>query len=180
MGRLDETEVYFQLSRTHGLVEWRKKNTKWKFHKFANLTVIAASLKDELMGCNVLPEILPKKHPMNCPTYDESTSQPHNDSLSLFGLFFSNCTENESWKKRKQFVCSSIEFMKLEVISSMEFTRTIFQLLMISYLNISMYDINIANANNIGGRICATMWADKRKYCKTTETQPPYRVCEQH
>ena len=104
LGRLDETEVYFQLSRTHCLVEWRKTNTKWKFHNFANLTVIAASLKDELMGCGVLPELLPKKHPMNCPTYDESTSQSHNDSLSLFGLFFSNCTENESWKKNENIL----------------------------------------------------------------------------
>ena len=61
-------------------------NTNWRFYKLTNLTIFAALLKDEPMGCKnaVLPEPLLKNHTINCLTFEEITRQPYNDNLCLF------------------------------------------------------------------------------------------------
>ena len=61
-------------------------NTKWRFYRVTNLTVIAALLKDVPMGCRnaVLPKPLLKNHTINCLTFEENTGQPYNDKLCLF------------------------------------------------------------------------------------------------
>ena len=61
-------------------------NTKWRFYKLTNLTVLAALLKDVPMWCKnaVLREPLPKNRTINCLTYEESTRQPYNDNLCVF------------------------------------------------------------------------------------------------
>ena len=48
-----------------------RANTKWKFYRFTNLTILASLLKDVLMGCKdpVLPEPLLKNHNVNCLTF---------------------------------------------------------------------------------------------------------------
>ena len=63
-----------------------KMNTKWRFYKLTNLTVIAALLKEVPTGCKnaVLPEHLLKILTINCFTYEENTRQPYNDNLCLF------------------------------------------------------------------------------------------------
>ena len=63
-----------------------RTNTKWRFNKLTNLTVLAALLKDVPMVCKtaVLPKLLLKNHTVNCLTFEESTRQPYNDNLCLF------------------------------------------------------------------------------------------------
>ena len=63
-----------------------RMNTKWRFYKLTKLTVFAALLKDEPMGCkdSDLPAPLFKNCTINCLTFEENTSQPYNDNLCLF------------------------------------------------------------------------------------------------
>ena len=63
-----------------------RSNTKWKFYKLTNLTILASLLIDVAMGCKdtVLPEPLLKHHNMNCLTFEKNTRQPYNDNLCLF------------------------------------------------------------------------------------------------
>ena len=63
-----------------------RSNTKWKFYKLTNLTIVASLLKDVPMGCKdtVLPEPLLKNHNVNCLTFERNTRQPYNDNLCLF------------------------------------------------------------------------------------------------
>ena len=63
-----------------------RMNTKWKFYKLINLTVLAALLKDVPMGCKyaVLPKPLFKNHTINCLKFEEKTRQPYNDNLCHF------------------------------------------------------------------------------------------------
>ena len=76
---LNKTDVIEPYSR-------ERMNSKWRFCKLKNLSVIAAILKDVPMGCKnaVLPERLPKNHTINCLTYEEITRQPYNDDFYLF------------------------------------------------------------------------------------------------
>ena len=66
--------------------ERERANTKWKYHKLTNVTVLAALLKDIPMGCKdtVVPEPLLKNHNVNCFTFERNTSQGYNDNLCLF------------------------------------------------------------------------------------------------
>ena len=63
-----------------------RMNKKWRFYKLTNLTVFAALLKDDPMGCKdaVLPKPLLKNCTINCLTYEENTRQPFNDNMCLF------------------------------------------------------------------------------------------------
>ena len=63
-----------------------RTNTKWRFYRLTNLSVIAALLKDVPMGCKdaVLPEPLLKNCTKNCVTFEENTRQPHNNNLCFF------------------------------------------------------------------------------------------------
>ena len=61
-------------------------STKWRLYNLINLTVFVALLKDVPTVCKDadLPEPLLKNHTINCLTFEEITSQPHNDNLCLF------------------------------------------------------------------------------------------------
>ena len=63
-----------------------RANTKWKFYKLTNLTVIAAPLKDVPIGCKhtVLPEPLLRNCNVNCRAFERNTRQPYNDNLCFF------------------------------------------------------------------------------------------------
>ena len=63
-----------------------RTNTKWKFYKLLNLTLIASLLKDARMDCKHtdLPEPLLKNHNVNCLTFERNTRKPYNDYLRLF------------------------------------------------------------------------------------------------
>ena len=76
---LNKTDVIESCSR-------ERMNTKWRFYKLTNLTVLAALLKDVPMGCRnaVLPEPLFKKHAINCRTFEENTRQPYKNNLCQF------------------------------------------------------------------------------------------------
>ena len=76
---LNKTAVIESCSR-------ERMNTKWRFYKLKNLTVFAALLKDDPMGCKdaFLPEPLSKNCRINCLTFEENTRQPYNDNLCLF------------------------------------------------------------------------------------------------
>ena len=62
-----------------------RMNTKKRFYKLTNLTVVVALLKDVLMGCKnaVLPKALLKNHTTNCLTIEGNTRQPYNDNLCI-------------------------------------------------------------------------------------------------
>ena len=64
--------------------ERERVNTKWRFYKLENLTVLAVLLKDVPLNSSVLPEALLKNGTLKCPTFDESTTQPYNDIFCLF------------------------------------------------------------------------------------------------
>ena len=63
---LNKTDVIGSCSR-------ERKNAKWRFYKLTPLTVFAALLKDEHMGCKdaVLPEPPLKNHTVNILTYEK-------------------------------------------------------------------------------------------------------------
>ena len=60
--------------------------TKWNFYKLTNLTVFAALLKNNPMGCRdvELPDPLLKNYTVNCLTFEQNTRQPYNNNLCLF------------------------------------------------------------------------------------------------
>ena len=92
-----------------------RMNTKWRFYKLTNLTVVAASLKDVPMGCKdaVSPEPLLKNHTINCLTFEENTRKPYNKTCVFFVLLLSTCTEINDWKTklRNSSIYSSIIWM---------------------------------------------------------------------
>ena len=61
-------------------------NTNWRFYKLTNLVVFAALLRDVPMGCKnaLLSEIVLRNGTVNCPMYEENTTQLNNDNLCLF------------------------------------------------------------------------------------------------
>ena len=73
---LNKTDVIESCSR-------ERLNTKWKFYKLTNLTVLAALHKNVPIGCMnaVLPEPLLKNHTINCLTFEENRREPYNDTL---------------------------------------------------------------------------------------------------
>ena len=68
---LNKTDVIESCNR-------EKMNTKRRFYKLANLTVIAALLKDVPVGCKnaVLSKPLLKNHTISCLAFRENTKQP--------------------------------------------------------------------------------------------------------
>ena len=60
-------------------------NTRWRFLKLTNLTILAALLSDTPMGCKdaVLPESLLKNHTDNIRTYEQNTNKPYKDNRCL-------------------------------------------------------------------------------------------------
>ena len=95
-----------------------RTNTKWKSYKLTNLTVLAALLKDVLMGCKnaVLPEPLLRNGTINCLTYEENTRQPNNDNLCFYRalalhLHSTQRLEGETSKLQNCSIYSSIKWM---------------------------------------------------------------------
>ena len=83
---LAQLKDIFNKSDVIELCSRKKLSTIWRFYKLANLTVVAALLKDVPMGCQnaVLPEPLLKYHTINCLTFEKITRQPYNENLCLF------------------------------------------------------------------------------------------------
>ena len=63
-----------------------RANTKLRFSKLTNSTIIAALLRDIPMRCKhaLLPESLLKNHTVNCLTYEQKTKKPYKGNLCLF------------------------------------------------------------------------------------------------
>ena len=63
-----------------------ENNTKCRFCKLSNVTVIASLLKCIPMGCDdtVIPEPLLKNRKVNCLTFERNARQPYNDYTCLF------------------------------------------------------------------------------------------------
>ena len=63
-----------------------RSNTKCRFFKLTNLTIIAAPLRDIPMGCKdaVLLEYLLRNRSINCLNYEQNTKKPYKDNLCLF------------------------------------------------------------------------------------------------
>ena len=74
-----------------------RANTKWKFYKLTNLTILASLLKDVPMGCKdtVLPEPLLKNHNVNCLTFERNKRQPYKGNLCLFRALALNLHGNK-------------------------------------------------------------------------------------
>ena len=74
-----------------------RSNTKWRFFKLTNLTILAALLRDIPMGCKgaVLPESLLKNLTINCLTYEQNTKKPYKDNLCLFRALALHLHRNE-------------------------------------------------------------------------------------
>ena len=145
---LSKTDVIESCSR-------ERMNTKRRFYKLTNLTVIAALLKDVPMGCKnaVLTEPLLRNGTINCLTYEEITRHPYNDNLCFFRalafhLHGTRRLEEETSKlfnlfiNKKDGVSPSLfQGVQMNDIPIVEDLLTV---------NIVLYDINIADGNIIG------------------------------
>ena len=132
-----------------------KMNTKWRFYKFTNLTVFAASLKHVPKGCMnaVLPDPLLRNGTINCLTYEENTRQPYNDNLCLFRAlaFYLHGTQLLGEKTSKLFNLFINKMNGLNPNQSqgvhMNDIPTVEDLLTLSIL---LYDIDIVDGNIVG------------------------------
>ena len=79
-----------------------RSNTKCRFFILTNLTIFAALLKDNPMGCKdaVLPESLLKNHTVNCLTYEQNTKKPYMDNLCLFRALALHLHGNERLEEK--------------------------------------------------------------------------------
>ena len=145
---LNKTDVIESCSR-------ERMNTKWRFYKLTNLTVLAALLKDVPMGCKnaVLPEPLLKNHAINCLTSEETTRQPYNDNLCLFRALALHMHGNQRLEEETSKLFN-LFIKKMDGLSADQFQGdhmndipTVEDLLT---LNIVLYDIDIVDGNIIG------------------------------
>ena len=145
---LNKTDVIESCSR-------ERMNTKWRFYKLTNLTVIAASLKDVPMGSKdaVLPEPLLKNCTINCLMFEENTRQPYNDNLCLFGALALHLHGNQRLEEQTSKIFN-LFIKKMDGLSADQFRGVhmndfpfVEDLLI---LNIVLYDIDIVDGNIIG------------------------------
>ena len=82
-----------------------RRNTKWKFYKLTNLTVFAALLKDQPIGCEdaVLPKPLLRNHTINCLTFEEKQDNHKTITCASFARLISICMALNEWKDKLQF-----------------------------------------------------------------------------
>ena len=61
-------------------------NTKWRFYRLTNSTMLALSVKDVAMGCRdeVLAEIFLKNQTVSCLTFKETTKDNNKSFLFVF------------------------------------------------------------------------------------------------
>ena len=132
-----------------------RANTKWKFYKLTNLTIIAALLKDIPMGCKdtVLPEPLLRNCNVNCLTFERNSSQPYNDNLCLFRavalhLFGNERLEEETSKIFNRFLnnCGEGDPSKFQGVHMTDIPKA--EDLM--QLNVFLYDIDFVDGELIG------------------------------
>ena len=145
---LNKTDVIESCSR-------ERMNTKWRFHKLTNLTVIAALLKQVPMVSKnpVLPEPLSRNGVINCLTFEENTRQPYSDNLCLFRALALHMhgiqrSEEETSKLFNLFInkmdgLSPNQFQGVHMndIPAVEDLLT---------LKILLYDIDIVDGNTVG------------------------------
>ena len=109
-----------------------RTNTKWRFFKLTNLTIIAALLRDIPMGCKdaVLPESLLKNHTVNCLTYEQNTKKPYKTTFASSEHLLSTCMEMRDSKKKHQNYSTSflLTVQILTLQSFKEFAWMIFHL----------------------------------------------------
>ena len=83
-----------------------RMNTKWRFYKLTNLTVVATLLKGVPMGCKdaFLPKPLSENGTIHCLTFDEKKIQGNHKTTTcvLFVLLLSICMSHNEWKKKFQ------------------------------------------------------------------------------
>ena len=95
----DMTKLKEILKKTDVIESCTKErtNTKWRFFRLTNLTIVAALLRDIPMACRdaVLPESLLKNHTVNCLTFEKNTRKPYNDNLCLFRALALHLRGNE-------------------------------------------------------------------------------------
>ena len=145
---LNKTDVIESCSR-EGM------NTKWRFYKLTNLTVIAALLKDVPLGCKdaVLPEPILKNCTINCLPFEENTRQPYSDNLCLFRALALHLHGNH-WLEEETSKIINLFINRMDGLSADQFQGVhmndipIVQDLLI--LNILLYDIDIVDGNIIG------------------------------
>ena len=125
-------------------------NTKWRFYKLTNLTVLAALLKDVPMGRKnaVLPQPLLKNCSINCLTYDENTRQPCNDNLCPFRALALHLHGNQRLEEETSKIFDSF-INKMDGLSPNQFKGVHMNDLPIVEdlltLNILLYNIDIVD-----------------------------------
>ena len=129
--------------------------TKWRFYKFTNLTLFAALLKDVPTGCRnaVLPEPLPKNHPINCLTFEKNTRQPYKNNLCLFRALALHMHGNQRLEEKTSKLFK-LFINKMDGLSADQFqgvhTNDILFVEDLLTLNIALYGIDIVVGNIIG------------------------------
>ena len=145
---LNKTDVIESCSR-------KRMTRKWRFYKLSNLTVFAALLKDDPMGCKnaVLPEPLLKNCTINCLLYEENTRQPYNDNLCLFRALTLHMHGNQRLEEETSKNFNSFK-NKMDGLSPNQFKSVhmndipfVEDLLTLTIL---LYDIDIVDGNIIG------------------------------
>ena len=145
---LNKTDVIESCSR-------ERTNTKRRFYKLTSLTVFAALLEDEPMGCKnaVLPEPLLRNGTINCFTFEGNTRQPCNDNLCLvralaLHMHGNQRLEEETSKLFSLFINTMVglspnhfQGVHMKDIPTVEDLPT---------LNILLYDIDNLEGNIIG------------------------------
>ena len=157
----------------------KRANIKWKFYRLTNLTVFAALLKHEPMGCkdSVLFEPLLKNYDVKFLTYERNTKQPYNDNLCLFRalalhLHGNEKLEEETSKSFKFFLNDSEgwDFSKIKGVLLNDIPK-VEELLQ---LNILLHDIDFVDRELIG-ELCRTSIQKYEKSVKFSHYSNP--VC---
>ena len=132
-----------------------RMNTKWKFYKLKNLTLLAVSLKDVPMGCKdaVLPKLMLKNHTVSCLTNEEKTGQPYRENLCLFRAHALHFHGNQRLEKETAKIFHSfmsrmygLSVYRFQKVHSNDFLFVED----LPSLNILLYDIDTVNGNIIG------------------------------
>ena len=130
-------------------------DTKWRFYKLTNLTVLAVLLKDVPMGCKdaVLPEPLLRNGTIICLTSEENTRQPYNDNLCLF-LALALHLHGAQRLEEKTSNIFNINIIKMYRVSAYQFRGVHMNKIPfvedLLTLNILLYDIDVVDDNIIG------------------------------
>ena len=140
-------------------------NTKWRFYKLTDLTVIAALFKEVPMECEdaVLPEHLLKNHTINCLTFEENTRQLYNDNSCLFRALALHLDGTQRLEKKTSNIFNLI-INKMDGLSANQFRGVLMNDILFVEdpltLNIVLYDIDIVDGNIIGEL--------DRRFCRIT------------